>query len=260
MRLKILILPTFIVLEVIIVIAYIKPNVDIILEKRNEIVAAKEALTKVDTVQGNIQSITQSLRARSEAVGFVNRYYPMALDEERVVDALNYLAQQTGTVVAKVEVTQMPPAVPAGSTYNDLLNAGLSPEEATAQSIAAALAAPKDFVVRVGVLGEYANIKDFFNRVRHADRLHAVKEFSIARLEKTNQTIDEETIPGNFLFGVLEADFPYVGRQRSSDVLNDPLFQSNTFDFRVADQAITFVASPLPALDAGATGRTNPFE
>ena len=46
MSLKILILPTLIILEVIIAIGYIKPNIDDILAKQIEIQTAKDGLSR----------------------------------------------------------------------------------------------------------------------------------------------------------------------------------------------------------------------
>jgi hypothetical protein len=263
MSLKILILPIFIILELVIAIGYIKPNIDMILTKRDEITVAKESLAKVDAVIENIQSVGQSLRSRSETVSFINKYYPKALDEERVVDMFNYLAQQSGIIATDVIITQTPPVNVADSVYNGAVNSGLTPEEATMKATAAALAAPREYIAKVVVIGAYPNLKDFFNRIYHSDRLHAVQKFSITYRKRDPNKIEEETAKGildNFLIGSLEAKFPYVGDQRVSDALNDPLFQSPTFDFKTAEQAVSFVTSPLPLLETGETGHTNPYE
>lgn len=261
MSLKILVLPTFIIIELIVVILYVKPNADAILEQRAQIDSESEALAKVDAVRENVQSIAQSLKSRTDTVRFVQAYYPEVLDEERVIDLFNYLAQQSGVIVAKVAIQQKAVAAPEGSSYQDFLNAGLTPEQATIQEEAAQAAIPKSYTGRVSVVGEYANIKDFFSRVRHADRIQRVREYSVeAKASEKKNEEDAPAQPSTVLAGELEVEFPYVKKQRAQSVLNDPLFQTNTFDFAPADRVVNYVTSPLPKLEPGAAGRTNPFE
>ncbi len=263
MSLKILILPTFIILEVIIAIGYIKPNIDGILAKQIEIQTAKDDLAKVDSVVGNIQTIGRSITSRSEAVSFVEKYYPKKLDEERVVDMFNFLAQQSGIIVTGVAVTADPEVRVADAVYNDAVNNGVTPEEATLMAEAATLAAPKSYTAKVTVIGGYQNIKDFFSKIHHADRLHETSEFAIEYRKQDPNKAEEEAAAGiqsNFLIGTLKAKFPYVGQQQTSDALNDPLFQASAFNFKTAEQAISFVTNPLPTLESGQGGRENPFE
>lgn len=263
MSLKILILPTFIILEVIIAIGYIKPNIDGILAKQIEIQTAKDDLSKVDSVIANIQTTGQSIANRPETVLFVEKYYPKKIDEERVVDMFNFLAQQSGIIVTAVTVTVDPVVNVADGVYNDAVNSGVLPEEATLMAKAATLAAPRSYTARATVLGDYANIKDFFSKIHHSDRLHDIGEFSIEQRKKDPDKAEEEAAAGiknTFLVGALEARFPYVGQQQTGDALNDPLFQSSTFNFKTAEQAISFVTNPLPTLESGVGGRENPFE
>ncbi len=263
MSLKILILPTFIILEVVIAIGYIKPNVDGILAKQIEIQTAKDDLAKVDSVIANIQTIGKSIGSRAEAVNFIEKYYPKKLDEERVVDMFNFLAQQSGIIVTGVAVTADPEVRVADAVYNEAVNNGVTPEEATLMAEAATLAAPKSYTAKVTVIGGYQNIKDFFSKIHHSDRLHETSEFAIEYRKQDPNKAEEEAAAGiqsNFLIGTLRAKFPYVGQQRTGNALNDPLFQSSTFNFKTAEQAISFVTNPLPVLEGGQGGRENPFE
>lgn len=263
MSLKILILPTFIILEMILAIGYIKPNIDGILAKQIEIQTAKDNLAKVDSVIANIQTIGRSVASRTEIVNFIEKYYPKTLDEERVVDMFNFLAQQSGIIVTGLVVMPDPEVRVADAVYNDAVNSGMTPEEATLMAEAATLAAPKSYTAKVTVIGAYSNIKDFFSRVRHSDRLHETGEFTIEYRKQDPNKAEEEAaagIQGNFLIGTLRAKFPYVGRQRTGDAMNDPLFQTPTFNFKTAEQSISFVTNPLPTLESGQGGRENPFE
>lgn len=261
MKLKILILPTFIILELVLAIGYIKPNLDAISDKQTEITVQKDALSRVDTVKANIGTITEELGRRREAVSFIERYYPKKLDEERVVDMLNYLAQLSGTSVVEVNVeknekvaTVVENVPPADGSVVDTSIAVEAPAEA-----------PDSYEVELSVLGEYQNIKDFFNRVYLADRLHMTKEFSITHRKEDDEikSADGETVEistKRILLGTIKADFPYIKEKRVANALNIALFQSSSFDFTEADKIAEFVTGALPTLQADGPGRPNPFE
>ncbi len=263
MSLKILILPTLIILEVIIAIGYIKPNIDDILAKQIEIQTAKDGLSRVDSIIANIQTVGQSIASRAETVNFIEKYYPKKLDEERVIDMFNFFAQQSGIIVTEVNVTPEEAVQTNNTAYDDALGSGKTPEEATLMAEAAALAIPKSYRTEVTVIGDYANIKDFFSKIHHSDRLHTTEEFTIERRQEDQNKSEEEIAAGiqsSILTGMLKAKFPYMREQKTSDALNNPLFQSTVFDFKTAEQTISFATDPLPTLESSQGGRENPFE
>ncbi len=265
MSLKILVLPVFVILEVVLVIGYIKPNVSAILAKQADVATVEAEIAQADLIIGNIQALSQSLEDRSDGVSFVGRYYPEVLDEERVVDMFNYLAQQTGVIVSGVKITPKPTTLTVAAVYDEALGAGMTPEQATAHANVTVQAAPQQYTAEVAVLGAYPNIKDFYSRVYHADRLHETTKLAIAyrKPEASPKAKENETAPlilPNFLTGIFEADFPYVGKQSVGDPLTEPVFQSAIMDFTSVERAQSFVTSPLPPLDSGVGGRPNPFE
>lgn len=264
MSLKVLVLPTFILLELILAIGYIKPNIDDILAKRIEIQTAKDDLTKVDSVAANIETVGQSIATHSREVNFVEKYYPKMLDEERVIDMFNFFAQQSGIIVTDIGVApEEATRGVADTAYNDALNAGKTAEEAALLAEAASMTISKSYRAQVSVIGTYGNIKDFFSKIRHTDRLHTTSEFSIKYRGQDSNKAEEEAAVGiqpNFLIGTLSVQFPYLGQQRTSDPLNDSLFQSATFNWSTVDRVISYVKNPLPPLESGQSGRDNPFE
>lgn len=264
MSLKLLVLPLFIILEVVIVIGYIKPDVSAIFAKRDEIATVEVELANVDAVNRNIQSLSASLASRSEAASFVGRYYPKVLDEERVVDMFNFLAQQTGIIVSGVKFTRNVKTHSVNQeSYNQAISNGMTPEQATDIAAAAALAIPEDYIAEVSVIGAYANIKDFYTRLYHADRLYEAIEFSMGRRKLEDQKVKEGEVSGvqpNFLSGTFIAKFPYLGAQRVNDPMTDPIFQTSAIDFEPLDTTLAFVSNPLSPLESGTGGRPNPFE
>lgn len=257
MKLKIFILPAFIILELILAIGFIKPNIDLISTKQSEITLQKNALSRVDSVAENIGKINASLDSRTKTVAFIERYFPKRSDEERVVDMLNYLAQQSGVVVTEVGIKEnekvatiaiSEPVPVEGAVITAIPE--LSPE------------LPESYEVVVSVFGSYQNIKDFFNRVYHADRLHSTKEFSIvARKDKLAESEEGTSDPqSTFLMGTIVADFLFIKEKQVVNALNVPLFHSPVFDFEAVEKVANFVTSPIPPLETENTGKNNPFE
>jgi hypothetical protein len=263
MSLKLLILPTFIILSLVIAIGYIKPEVDTILSRRDEIVAQKEALTRVDAVAQNIRSLDQALDARRETENFVLKYFPRSLDEERVVDMLNYLAQQSGVIVTEIIVTENPLVRPDVAAMASA-DGGTDPAALDPASVAAFEASlPRTYTAKATVFGAYPNLKDFFSRVYRTDRLHATRQFVVTYREKEDANTEEDALLGiqeNFLLGTLETDFAYKTEKRAGIALTNPLFQTSSFNFSAADRLIDFVTSPLPPLEADPAGKSSPFE
>ncbi|MFA9262741.1 MAG: hypothetical protein ACEQSB_05365 [Undibacterium sp.] len=261
MKLKILVLPAFIILELVLAIGYIKPNLDAITDKQTEITVQKDALSRVDSVKSNIGTISEVLSRRRETADFIERYYPKSLDEERVVDMFNYLAQQSGASVVDVNVKQNEKVVTVVENAVPVDGAAVD----TSIAVEAPREMPDSYEVEISVLGEYQSIKDFFNRVYQVDRLHVTKEFSIIHRKEDElvKSADGETMeaaPKKVLLGTIKADFPYIKEKRVANALNIPIFQASEFDFTEADKLVEFVKNPLPPLEVGGAGRVNPFE
>lgn len=261
MRLKILVLPIFIIIELILVIVYIKPNVDIITTKQSEITVQQEALSRVDSVASNIGLINQSLTENAPMVDFIERYYPKSSDEERVVDMFNYLSQLAGVIVTGVEITASEGGVPVGPAETPAAD-GMGELGTMSEGV---LDLSESYQVSVSVLGTYQNLKNFFNRVRSTDRLHVTQEFSVSTRE-TSTSPEElekdqaEGIQSDFLTGEIVADFFYVKEKRAGDPLSIGLFQKASFDFSGAETLKALVTNPLPALSVNGAGKPNPFQ
>jgi hypothetical protein len=265
MSLKILILPTFILLELIIAIAYIKPNVSAIFAKRDEIAVVQGSLARVESIGNNIQTLAGSIESQSDTTHFIDRYYPKALDEERMIDMFNFFALQAGIIVTDVGITAtpfVPPPAAVDPSFGALSSEGLTPEVVAAQAEAALAVFPESYAAQVTVLGAYPNIKDFFGRLYRADRLHTIKGFSVRYREKETPAGEDavQAMPDDFLIGSFEADFPYIVEKQVASALNNPIFESASFDFSAADKAVAFVKNPPAPIDASGGGKTNPFE
>lgn len=265
MSLKILIFPVIIVIALTLAIGYIKPDITTMLEKRAEIEKKTADLAKVDSIIQNIRRLHAEVDQRRESESFVLRYIPRSLEEERVLDAFNFLASQSGVIVTDADVKENEPMQ---KELPPVLHASMSFQALTDANQAAAVVVPEvpkrtveSYRASVQVLGSYQSIKDFFARLNRTDRAHQMIRFGIQ--ERTDEGLTDEekaAIPADFLEAVLEADFSHFRPLSIVSALEHPLFQGSNFDFAVVDDLLAFVNSPLPALETGQTGRANPFQ
>ena len=84
MRLKILIVPFFSVMILILGIGYIQPEIGTIGETKTALVTKEEQVANMDAVISNIDSLNTVLDAKKESEQFVLRYLPQERDQSRI--------------------------------------------------------------------------------------------------------------------------------------------------------------------------------
>lgn len=252
MSLKLFIFPGILILSLTIAFGYIRPDIYAILEQRS-LEAAKQAdLAKVESVEANVTALSQELLSHHETEQLVQRYLPLAIDQERAVDTVNFLAQQSGVVVTALYLKNVTP--PPSAQTQPVATLGGESEDTTAAPVAAP-EVPKSYLAQITVLGTYENIRGFYERLYRTDRLHQTQSLVIRRPEDRPQ----ENLPENILEGSLAFNFQYLAPKRAGNALNQPLFQNTTLDFSAANTLADFINSPVGDLLPPPTGRPNPF-
>ncbi len=256
MTLKLLFFPTLLILAVFLSIAYIKPDIENILIKREEEATKQEALRSAENIESNIRSLAQALNGKKDIETLVNRYLPTSIDQERSLDVVNFLAQQTGVAVngiAMKEKQETQTAVVVSETGeadpNQVAVTERGPES------------PKSYLATIEVMGTYQNLRAFLDRLYHTDRMRALNSLLIRKPDDSERfQAEQEIIPADFLRANIELDFFYASPVSGGNGLVQPIFQKNTMDFSPANRLVDFVNSPVGDLTPGNYGRTNPFE
>lgn len=270
MSIKLLVFPAIIIAVLWLMIGFIKPDISDILAKRTELAAKESDLQKVDQVISNIRSMNTEIQESADTEIFMQRYFPRVLEEERATDALNYLASLAGgVVITELNFKENPPkTVPipeklyASQSFTAFAEASAAAAEAAAAPAATEESIPS-YSATLSAIGSYASLKQFLNLLYHADRMQEVRRFSVEakkseEVEKDGQKVSR--YPADFLELSLEADFAYVPITKVKNALVLPLFQSSTFDFSGATKLQAHVTSPIPPLNAGQAGKSNPFQ
>lgn len=260
MRFKIFLLPFFIVVALVLVIGYIKPDFDVVIMKREEIISKEAQVANMKAVLENINSLNNSLDTEQAAEQFMYRYLPKNINQEQVVDAFNFLALQSGLVITKMELK-----LPQEKAAEEQL---IAPAARSFVAGGKALGDPKvpapippakakTFTFQGSVTGPYANIKDFFDRLAHIERFQNVRLFSIESPEKKE---DGKASVADNLTGTFEVEYGYLPSRPIASALDIPIFLQSNFDFSNVNVLISKITSPVPALEKGTTGKPNPFQ
>lgn len=261
MRFKILLLPFFIITILVLGIGYIKPDVDVLMAKREEIGAKEAQVANMETIFGNIGALNNSLDAEQDAEKFMYRYLPDTLNQEQVIDAFNFLATQLGLTISQMELKQSLEKALEKPLIDSNMSALVAGGKEFSNSEFSAPAQPvvaRTFIFKGSVRGQYGNIKTFFDRLAHIERFQDVHFFSIgtsAKTEESSKAAESDSLTGEF-----EAEYSYLPPKHIASALGMPIFLQSKFDFSPANSLLNKITSPLPPLEKGITGKPNPFQ
>lgn len=249
MRLKILMMPFAILISLVIVIGYVKPEIEMFQEKKVLFETKETQARGMTALLESIKNLTTSLEAQSETEYFVAGYLPKDIDQERVVDMFNYLASQSGVLVSNMAIKET-----AVGTVGDTPDIGV-PSDPSLPVVTSSKPKIKAYIGSVEVKGDYAGIKVFLDRVNHMNRFHKILTFSIAKSPSTS----EEEIPG-ILMARLESRFEYFPMQKHESALGLPVFSKKEVGGSDWSLLQNWVKSTVPPLVGSDTGRPNPFQ
>lgn len=274
MRLKILIVPFSIIMTLIVAIGYAQPDYALLQTKRAELANKQAQAASLGQVAGNVARLKASLDAQGDAERLITAYYPDHLDQEGVIDKLNFIASQSGVLVSDISV-QAPTKDDTAVATTAAETAGLfdpTAAGATANGDGTYTAADgtilggdgapatfkpaaRTFSASVKAEGSYENLRAFFDRLSHMDRLHGVSALSLG----TKDSGQSSGSGAGGLTGSYTADFSFVPNVKVTAALNLPIFQKSRIALPVADRIRSYEAA-LPAIGTPQTGKPNPFQ
>ena len=248
MRLKILMMPLSILISLVVIIGFVKPEIEIFQEKRVQLDTKNAQAQGMATLLENIKTLTTSLETQSGNERFVSEYLPKDLDQERIVDMFNYLATQSGVLVTSMAIKEV------------VLSAALDTSDEVALDpslpiVASSRPKIKAYVGNVEVKGDYIGIKTFFDRVNHMNRFHKILNFSVIAPLDTS----EEAASG-ILTAKLESQFEYFPAQKYDSALSLPVFSKKELGGNDWLSLQDWVKNTVPPLAGSDSGRTNPFQ
>ena len=266
MTLKLLLVPFFIIMALVVGIGMAKPEYDTLMQKRAELAQKKTEVDRLETLRSNIDALTMSLEQNKDQEDFMLRFYPVKLDQERVIDAFNFLSAQSGLIVAGMDIKEL--TVPQVELDPALEGAagplGVVPGEGSPDALGMSATPvyvpqkPSYFVAQVKLKGNYDNIKSFLARLYTLDRMHEVKNVTVVAPKKEGET--EEDVPADILEASFEARFDFVEDIDNKNAIGAAIFGKNAFDLAKVTKAEEWAATAMANLTVDKAGRANPFQ
>ena len=245
MRLKTLLLPFAIILTLVIVIGYIKPDIATFQEKKIDLETKTKQAQSMSTLIANVTSLETTLAAQTEVEKLVHVFTPTSMDQERAIDTFNFLASQSGVLINTMSMSVIK------KKASDELN--LDP--VTGVEIISFKPKVETFSADVEVTGTYESISDFFSRLAHTNRFHMVQNFTLS--------VPGATEPGagnGILLGVIATEFDYFPRLQVGSALDVPVFIRGNFDEANLAELKDWQRHAVPTLQEPVSGRPNPFQ
>lgn len=256
MRLKILVVPFSILFALILVIGYIKPDAVALQEKRVLLETKIAQQGNLSLILGNIDTLSQAMEQESTTETFVESFIPETMDQERVIDMFNFLASQSGVFAYVMNMEEVQMKTPKEETIQVVAGTPMV-DSMGVPVVVASKPKIRAYSAEVEVRGEYANIRDFFNRLAHMNRLHKMTSFSlVVPKDKPKQ---DEPVTG-VMTGKFKAEFSYFPVQNIESALNIPVFNRGEFDSIQVQKMRLWADTIVSPLENPETGRPNPFQ
>ncbi len=267
MKIKILLIPTLMIVGVYVLIAFVKPDFDMYILKRAERDQARAYAEKVSGVVANSDAVTAQMTSNKDAVESVASYLPQTKDEARSVDSLNFLTTQAGLITANIILKDAPDrgSVPvSGGAGSAVFAADTTAVVPADDSTAVVMTGPQYTVPRVQqyeaqleAVGAYGGIKDLIGKLQGLDRLHLLQTLEVSLNEGGAEGSSGALTVKYLTF------FPYqtIAKAPMGEVaVTFPALQNTTMDFSVSQEIQNRVTNRVPASPVGTEGKANPFE
>ncbi|MEK9173839.1 MAG: hypothetical protein AAB845_01075 [Patescibacteria group bacterium] len=264
MQLKIIIVPTLIILSLVLGIGFIKPDYDTLLQKREILDQKKGEVAKIETVRSNIGKLSSELDNKSDLEQWSVRYYPETMDQERIIDSFNFMALQSGLVIKSMEMKEIilekKEVLDIGGPLTSIPGeAGVTPDMATLVPLYQA-PVPNSYVAQVKAKGSYENLKNFLDRLSRMDRMNSLQLMAIGVDKEAAVDTGEAVAATDQLVGTFEARFDYVKGAKDQSALGIPVFEESTLATTGLEEAKVWATSAVPVLNVDQSGRSNPFQ
>jgi len=258
MKLKILFFPLALILCVVVFIWYIKPEFGNIKNNGANLKNKEKELADMIKKEKNISDLIANLDSQPEKEKLVLSYLPPYERQERIIDLLNFLANESLLAVSNININAQKGSLAKAASGNS----GGGGEPGAASDIN--MPPVSDTPASVSVVGSYENIKNYLGRIFTFGQMNNIESVLISKVP-AEKAMGESESSSDGETGILKADigikFNYATSVASVSGFNSPVFSLSEFDFNVTDDLNKAIEGGkiVPGIIIDAKGRTNPF-
>lgn len=241
-------MPTVIAITIILLIWWIYPaytnGTDGVKEKLAQLEEKRGKLADLSSKSVNVDALSGELASIPEEIKILNGFIPEEIIEEVIVDNLSFFASSAKVAISEITVVQpkIDNFVPTDGSL--MLNPPSLPQAEIVKT-------------NVKILGNYENIRDFFNSISSLDRYN---NFAALRLSRIGSSPEAADVPSNTLVAEIEISFNILKKAKLSDEnVGNAVFLKNSLDKEVIARIKDQKNANSFQLSVSQKGKSNPF-
>lgn len=248
MKVKILLTPLLLILSVAMIIWFVYPAFNVMLDKRQDLIVLNEKNDELVQKEKVINSLMSTLNESVEEQSTVMKFLPEERNEDEIISNLNSIATREGLSIFQLSVMQPEKDVKVVESDNLVNDSGLKLEVNSSKNKI------KDFDVNLSVYGGYENIKNVISNVYKLKRFNKVSELEISKDGPIGGDGNPANLMANFVFS-----FNYLPKIDLVTSVDDKVFTEGKFNMGVVSKINEFKSYDFYKLSPSPSGRTNPF-
>lgn len=258
MRLKNLFFPLMLAVSIAVVVIYGWPAFSKISGVNTDRIEKGKRLEDLTKKGDNVELLNSRLEKGGEDITLVYAYLPQKQTEERIIDVINYVALGTpGVVLSELGIEKKTAATVDTASASSTAGAATSASTKSDGGLVFVTA-------KVGIVGGYADIKSFLNRIDAVDMYNLTKDVKISSMEKAGAKAEEGLVPTNdpdLLKAEITIDFGWAPAATLKDKIDSDVLERGSFDFAVLRKLRDAMQVKVPEISTGGAGnKENPFK
>ena len=276
MKVKLLLFPLSIVIALALGIFWIQPMASEALMLRAKVNSAQEKLDKISQVVSNIDRLDRSLDENNGNEVLVRTYLPEKGSDDRILDEVNFLSGDSGLLLLATGMdrvsseaalaAQAASEAAADKAELDSVSASrglIAPDSSSSTLPVFVSSSPMSRIrsvdVSISVFGKYEQIRDFADRIYHANHFQRFLSVDIKKKEaKKEGDAAPETAP-DVLEGNIVVRFSFLPTAHVSEGSFLVAFDRSSFDFGLVQDLLVRATREISPLTVAPTPRSNPF-
>lgn len=232
---------------------------------KQEVVQNNDLLRAIREKREAITALNTQLDTNKEQVEWVMKFLPQNKNEEDIINEINYIA--VGSNVALYTFSFQEPVSDAVAKNKEeivpsnLVTTGNVQNVATSINAQEIVSSPgslpiKYSGVRIGIVGDYASIKNFLQNLKNIDLYNIVHDVNI-QLAKYK---DEGKKDSADLLAEMNVNFGYLSPTTIQNNYSAAIFGKTSYDFENIKTLKARSGADVPKIEiGGGIGKENPF-
>ena len=270
MRLKNLFFPLMLVLSFAVIMLYGWPAFSQLNDLKKTLKEDNDKLTDLKKRSASIGILKSKIASGGENVNFVYSYLPQEKREDRIIDAVNFVASSTsGIGLSEISIEKSANNQAVASVENSattgsaggFVSTAIAPQTNTAATTPVENTNLQFLTLKVAVSGNYADIKAFLDRLNSINIYNVTKSVSIEHVKSSTGKEGTNQENQDLLSADISIDFGYAPALAFKNNLKQNVVDKGNFDFTVLDKIRSASQITVPEVTAGSTGNVeNPFK